>query len=88
MGTDVIEYFLVKVGSDLYRIYHECDKLMSRVSLKNRKNITREDVDMVVFGMVDTNVFGIFDVLFSNPREAIRQIELLREEGVDWNQFL
>jgi DNA polymerase III delta subunit len=45
----IIQYFLTKVGSDLYRIWFECDKLKTWAKIKNQTVIDETMIDLIVF---------------------------------------
>jgi DNA polymerase III delta subunit len=83
----VIQYFLSKVGSDLYRIWSECDKLKTWVSIHQQKAIDEAMIDLIVFGQVETNSFLLLKALFADKRKAIQILEKIQEGGADWNQF-
>ena len=44
-----IQYFLTKVGSDLYRIWFECDKLKTRAKIKHHTVVDETMIDFIVF---------------------------------------
>lgn len=82
-----IQYFLTKVGSDLYRIWFECDKLKTRTKIKQQKMIDEEMIDLIVFGQVETNSFLLFKTLFVDKKKAIEVLEKIQNGGADRNQF-
>lgn len=47
--NDVVEYFLFKVGADLYRLRFECEKLKTRCEVKQIKTVDQLLIDKVVF---------------------------------------
>lgn len=83
----VIQYFLTKVGSDLYRIWFECDKLKTWASLKQQKHIDIAMVDLIVFGQVETDSFSLLKTLFTDKVQATNILEKVQQDGADWNQF-
>lgn len=83
----MIQYFLTKVGSDLYRIWFECDKLKTWTKVKQEKKIDEAMIDMIVYGQVETNSFLLLKTLFIDKRKAIQVLEKIQEGGADWNQF-
>lgn len=85
--NDVVEYFLFKVGADLYRLRFECEKLKTRCEVKNIKTVDQVLVDKIVFGQVETNAFVLLDALFTNTRQAIQIIDKIQENGEDRNAF-
>ncbi|MEI6672956.1 MAG: hypothetical protein WCL02_06615 [bacterium] len=73
-----IQYFLAKVGSDLYRIWFECDKLKTRTMIQNQKKIDTVMIDLVVYGHVETNSFDLLKALFVNKIQAIKILEKIQ----------
>ncbi len=82
-----IQYFLTKVGSDLYRIWFECDKLKTRTTIKNQKKIDNAMIDLIVFGQVETDSFTLLKMLFVDRKKAIEILEKIQEGGVDRKFF-
>lgn len=85
--TDVVEYLLVKVGTDLYRLWFECEKLKIRCEEKKMTKIDHALVDKIVYGQVETDAFTLLDNLLSNKQKSIQIIEKIQEDGKDWNMF-
>jgi len=83
-----IQYFLTKVGSDLYRVWFECDKLKTRTKLKQEKKIDETMIDMIVFGQVETDSFALLKMLFTDKKKAIQIVERIQQWWADRNQFL
>ena len=83
-----IQYFLTKVGSDLYRLWFECDKLNTRTKIKQQKKIDETMIDLIVFGQVEVDSFALLDALFTNKIQAIKILEKIQDSWSDWNQFL
>jgi len=74
-----IQYFLTKVGSDLYRVWFECDKLKTRTKLKQEKKIDETMIDMIVFGQVETDSFALLKMLFTDKKKAIQIVERIQQ---------
>jgi DNA polymerase III delta subunit len=70
-----IQYFLTKVGSDLYRVWFECDKLKTWTKIQQHKKIDEAMIDMIVFGQVETNSFTLLKTLFTDTKKAIQILE-------------
>lgn len=92
---DTIDFFLEKVGNDLYNIINECDKLktwMNASPLWRRgaggEGITKGIIDLVVFWQTETNSFVFFDNFFDHPNANLKIIDKIQEEGVNRNLFL
>lgn len=82
-----IQYFLTKVGSDLYRVWSECDKLKIRTKIKQQKKIDEAMIDLIVFGKVETDSFTLLKMLFTDKIKAIKILEKIQGWWSDWNQF-
>lgn len=87
ISASTIQYFLTKVGSDLYRIRFECDKLKTRATLKETKNIDEAMIDYIVFGQVETNSFTLLKALFTDKKKATQILEKIQSWWADRNQF-
>ncbi len=85
--SEVVEYLLIKVWTDLYRLRFECEKLKIRCEEKKVTQITQALVDKIVFGQVETNAFTLLDNLLSNKEKSITIIDKIQEDGEDWNVF-
>ncbi len=82
-----IKYLLVKVGSDLYRVWSECDKLRTWATIKDKKIINEEMIDYIVFGQVEINSFTLLNTLFTDKKKATQILEKIQEWWADRNQF-
>ncbi|MFZ2151186.1 MAG: hypothetical protein WAZ12_02360 [Candidatus Absconditicoccaceae bacterium] len=82
-----IEYLLIKIGDDLYRIVYECEKLITRCQIKNIPTIDHEIIDHICFGMVESNTFAFFDNLFTDQSKTLSLLDKIRDDGVNRNQF-
>jgi DNA polymerase III delta subunit len=78
--ADALNYFLLQVGSDMYRLHSEVDKLLTRVQVHNKTHITKADIDIVTFGQVEANTFALFDYLFVDVHKALHLIDTMRDE--------
>lgn len=82
-----IEYMLIKIWDDLYRITHECEKLIIRCQIKNIFTIDHEIIDHVCFGMVESNTFAFFENLFTDETKTLSLLDKIRDDWVNRNQF-
>ena len=87
MPSDVVEYMLAKVGTDLYRLWFECEKLYIRCTEKKITTIDMTIVDAIVFGDVDIDAFTLLEKLFADPKGALTIIDTIKDDGEDWNKF-
>jgi len=88
IDSTVVEYFLLKVWKDLYRVVHELEKLCLRCQVHSIPKITLEMIDQVVFGQVEINAFLFFDHVLTNPSEAIIILDKMHQDWTDFNQAL
>lgn len=87
IDRSLIQYFLSKVGSDLYRIWFECDKLKTWASITQQKKIDETMIDLVVFGQGQTDSFKLLSALFTDKIKAISILEAIHANGSDRNYF-
>jgi DNA polymerase III delta subunit len=80
LDNDVLEYFLAKVGTDLYHVLHECEKLHVWCTIHNIQIVTKEVVDTVNFGLVESNGFDFFDTYFVNQKKCLSVIGKVQDE--------
>lgn len=85
--NDIVEYFLLKVGPNLYRLWFECEKLKTRCAVRHVSTIDQDLVDKVVFGQVETNIFSLLETLFTQQKKSLLLIDKIQAEGEDWNSF-
>ena len=64
---DTINYLIYSVGEDLERIDNELDKLMLYKS--DTKEITRNDIDLIVVKKVDDNIFDLIDAIIKKNKK-------------------
>lgn len=87
-AEDTLDYFTFKVGSDLYRIYSESEKILMYMKSNNLTIIDKKIIDNVTFGMVETNAFLFMDYILQSPKKTIEIIDKLHNDGQDSNQTL
>ena len=85
--NEVVEYMLLKVGADLYRLRFECEKLKVRCEVKKMSKVDQVMVDKVTFWQVEINAFTLLDALFTDRKNAIQIIDKIQDDGEDWNAF-
>lgn len=73
IALDAVEYLAAAVGTDMWRMHHELNKLTHY-----SKNITRADVELFVSSPLDENIFHLTDAL--GNRNAAEAIRLLNEQ--------
>lgn len=88
ISHETIQHFLTKVGSDLYRIRFECDKLKTWAKVKHQSVIDEAMVEYIVFGQVETDSFSLLKALFIDKKKAIHILEKIQNAWNDRNQFV
>ena len=68
ISDEAVDYFLEKIGTDMFRISNEIEKLKFVVK---EWSVTNEMIDTYCFWMVEENAFSIFDQLFTSPVSAV-----------------
>jgi len=86
--SDVLDYFLLQVGSDMYRLQSEREKLSVWTQVHNKTTITKKDIDTVVFGQVQPNTFALFDYLFTDIDKALVLIDQMRDDWSNRNEAI
>jgi len=64
---DTINYLLYTVGEDIDRLDNELDKLM--LYKLDSKEITRNDIDLIVVKKVDDNIFDLIDAIIKKNKK-------------------
>lgn len=88
IDRSTIQYFLTKVGTDLYRIWFECDKLKTRASVVQQTTIDEAMIDTIVFGHVETDSFALLKLLFVDKNKALQLVDKIQSGGIDRNHFV
>lgn len=81
MSDEVMDYFLIKVGKDLYRLVSEIEKLQLWAQVHSLKEIDEKTVDKVNYGQVEVNSFLFFDHLVPEKKKAIRILDSIHAGG-------
>lgn len=82
-----LSYLFEKIGTDLYHIQHECEKISIYCRLNNLTSIDPEHIDLVSFGVLDTNSFAFFDLLLVDKHKALRILGDAQEQWIHWTIF-
>lgn len=79
--TEVASYLIDNIGSDLYPLYGELEKLQTYV--KKARPIELEDVEMLILRSEQFGPFELDDAILARDyRKAIRVVESMIEEGI------
>ncbi len=84
LDSKVVETLIHKVLNDQFRLESEIDKLRYRKKYYGEE-ITSKVVDEVCFGMIEEDIFQLLDLALTNPQSAIKFIQWLQNDGLDWN---
>lgn len=84
LSSKVIETLIHKVWNNQFRLESEIDKLRYWKKYYNEE-ITTKVVDDVCFGMIEEDIFQLLDLVLTNPKSAVKFIQWLQDDGLDWN---
>ena len=84
-SDETLDYFIQQVGSDLYRLRSEVQKLSLRANRKNHTQIHKEHIDEVVFTMIEGDVFAVFDALFKDIKKSMQSLDIVHDRGAERN---
>ena len=84
LNSKAIESLIHKVWNDQFRLESEVDKLRYWKKYYNEE-ITPKVVDEVCFGMIDEDIFQLLDLALTDSKSAIKFIQWLQDDGLDWN---
>ena len=84
LNSQTIQTLIHKVWNDQFRLESEIDKLRYRKKYYG-KEITPEVVDEVCFGMIEQDIFQLLDLALTDPKSAVKFIQWLQNEWLDWN---
>ena len=84
LDSKVIQTLIHKVWNDQFRLESEIDKLRYWKKYYNEE-ITSEVVDEVCFGMIEEDIFQLLDLALTDSRWAVKFVQWLQDDGLDWN---
>ena len=84
LNSKVVETLIHKVWNDQFRLESEIDKLRYRKKYYNDE-ITPKVVDEVCFGMIEEDIFQLLDLALTDTKSAIKFVQWLQDDGLDWN---
>ena len=87
LAEGVADTIVSKVGSDLYRLSSELDKLKIRQQI-HPGTITAQTVEEVTRGQTDGDSFALLEVLLTDPKASIALIDEAQDQGTDRNMYL
>lgn len=86
-NINLIDYFINKVGSDLYSLKLDADKLNSYCKT-NKLRLDKNIIDLVVFSNYETNAFEVLDNVFFNKKKTYILLDELKNQGLHYLQVL
>ena len=84
LDSKVIQALIHKVWNDQFRLESEIDKLRYRKKYYNDE-VTPKVVDEVCFGMIEEDIFQLLDLALTDKESAVKFIQWLQDDGLDWN---
>jgi DNA polymerase III delta subunit len=62
-SAPVADYLISYVGSDLFRIEQECDKISSYLQYTKQDKLTEQDMEAIIYTPIQANAFAVLDAL-------------------------
>lgn len=87
ISDTTLSNFLSIVGTDLYQIDSEIDKLREYCITNNIGEVSDDIVNLVTFGITEHDVFKFFDLAFHDTQKAIKHLENIQDEWTNRNEF-
>ena len=72
---EVIRYLIINTAEDISHITNELDKLMALK--EEEKEITKNDIDLIVIKKIDSNIFDLIDAIIS--KNKAKSLKIYRE---------
>jgi len=88
ISSDLMEYFLLKVGKNLYRLSSELEKLKIWCDFNSLHTVDQKIIDFVVYGNVEVNAFEFFDYFWTDKKKVIEIWDRIHSDWTDFNQAL
>ncbi len=77
IDDETLKYLFSKLKNDLYYAKQEIEKLL--IYTKDKKKITKEDIDNIVIPKIEENVFAFIDRFFKKDKKAVEIFKNLME---------
>lgn len=84
LNSEAVDALIHKVWNDQFRLESEIDKLRYWKHYYNEE-ITSNIIDEVCFWMIEEDVFKLLDLALTDPNLAVKLIQWLQNDGLDWN---
>ena len=80
-------FFIDKVGTDLYQITSEIDKLKEYCTVHNIDTITTDLIEKVSFWLTENKVFEFLNLAFKDTKKAINYLQKIQDDEMHWIEF-
>ncbi len=87
IDNDALDLLMIKIGSDLYRVDNEIQKLQYYCVDKKINKIDYRMVEEMVFGLVETEAFWFLRLLFKSKEESMKYLQRMQDQWLNWNVF-
>ena len=84
LNPEVVQTLIKKVWNDQFRLESEIDKLRYRKKYYGEE-ITPNIVEDICFGMIEEDIFQLLDLALNDTPSAIKFIQWLQDDWLDWN---
>jgi DNA polymerase-3 subunit delta len=72
----LVDYLVVNLGSDLWRIYHEIEKL-TIYQAQTKKPLTKDDLESIIVFPTEADIFKTIDAIASkNKKQALKALAI------------
>lgn len=85
---DTATLIVATVGTSLFHLANECDKLQSYADYHALKKLTPEQITTIVYAQAEINSFAILDNFFTNKNKTLDLITKAQQQNQDMFQFL
>lgn len=86
--SDTATFLVATVGTSLFHIANECDKLQLYANYHQLKKLTPEQIQTIVYNQSEINSFVILDNFFTNKQKTLELITKAQQQSQDMFQFL
>ena len=82
-----ITFFIDKVGTDLYQVTSEIDKLKEYCTVHNIDTITTDLIEKISFGLTENKVFEFLNLAFKDTKKAMEYLQKIQDSETHWIEF-
>lgn len=88
-SDDIADYLIQYVGTDLFRLEKEADKITTYLKEMWKTALSEEERSAIIYTPIQVNAFGVLDAILSNNlKEANRLIDASAQSMTPWPEFL